>query len=221
MTAHPHPQEPRWRRLPEERPGQILAAALEVFGERGLGAARLEDIAKRAGLSKGTIYLYFPNKAALFQEVIRQTVIAEIEAGEREYGDPSRSATDALTSFMRSYWGFIRSPRFAPVFRLIHAEIHNFPDLARFYATEVVARGHRLIGGIIERGIAAGEFRRVDPIVAARMLSAPFVMHGLWCTHRECFTSVAKRTDDQVLEELMQFYLYAIRPCSAHGGDSK
>jgi hypothetical protein len=53
------------------------------------------------------------------------------------------------------------------------------------------------------------------------MLSAPFVMHGLWCTHRECFTSVAKRTDDQVLEELMQFYLYAIRPCSAHGGDSK
>src|SRR6478609_4648585 len=76
--------EPRWRRLPEERPKQILDAALEVFSERGLAAARLEDIAKRAGLSKGTIYLYFPNKEELFREVIRHTIIAQIERAERE-----------------------------------------------------------------------------------------------------------------------------------------
>jgi AcrR family transcriptional regulator len=220
MSASPL-QEPRWRRLPEERPRQILAAALEIFGERGLAAARLEDIAKRAGLSKGTIYLYFPNKEELFREVVRNTVVAQIEAGERAVAETNMSATDALTNFMRGYWTFIRSPEFAPVFRLIHAEIHNFPDLARFYAAEVVARGHRLIAGVIQRGIDSGEFRAIDPAVAARMLTAPFVMHGLWCTHRECFTSVAKKTDDQILEELMQFYLYAIRPCGAHGGDLK
>jgi AcrR family transcriptional regulator len=205
--------EPRWRRLPEERPEQILNAALIVFGEHGLAGARLEDIAKRAGLSKGTIYLYFPNKEALFREMVRHNVVSQLEEAERRFGAMSGSATEGLTDFMRSYWTFIRSSQFAPLFRLIHAEIHNFPDLARFYAEEVVTRGQRLIAAIITRGIENGEFRRVDPYVAARMLTAPFVMHGLWCTHRECFTSVAKKTDEQVLDELMQFYLHAIRPC--------
>ena len=79
-----------------------------------------------------------------------------------------------------------------------------------------MTRRHRLIAAIIARGVETGEFRDVDPSVAARMLTAPFVMHGLWCTHRECFSSVAAETDDEVLEELMQFYLYSIRPSTAH-----
>ncbi len=116
---------------------------------------------------------------------------------------------------MRRYWTYIRSSQFAPLFRLIYAEIHSFPDLARFYAEEVVSRGQRLIAAIIARGIDTGEFRRVDPLVAARMLTAPFVMHGLWCTHRECFASVATKSDEQILDELTQFYLHAIRPCDA------
>src|SRR4051812_24710326 len=82
----PEIAEPRWRRLPEERPRQILAAALSVFGERGLAAARLDDIAKRAGLSKGTIYLYFPNKEELFREMVRTTVISAIEEREQRLG---------------------------------------------------------------------------------------------------------------------------------------
>ena len=215
MSRHPQvisPAEPRWRRLPEERPEQILTAALVEFGERGLAGARLEDIAKRAGLSKGTIYLYFPNKEALFREMVRHTVVSKLEESERIFETMNASVTETLIAFMRRYWTFIRSSQFAPLFRLIHAEIHNFPDLARFYAEEVVMRGHRLIAGIISRGIESGEFRSVDPFVAARMLTAPFVMHGLWCTHRECFASVAKKTDEQVLDELMQFYLYAIQP---------
>jgi hypothetical protein len=113
---------------------------------------------------------------------------------------------------MRAYWTFIRSSQFAPLFRLIHAEIHNFPDLAQFYADEVVTRKNRLLAAILTRGMEAGEFRKLDPLVAARMLSAPFVMHGLWCTHREHFSSVAKKSDDEVLEELIQFYFHAIKP---------
>src|SRR5512146_1463401 len=210
MTASPTNQEPRWRRLPEERPRQIVEAAKEVFGEHGLAASRLDDIAKRAGLSKGTIYLYCPNKEELFREMVRQMVVSQIEQGEQELSAMNEYATDVLTQFLRSYWRFIRSPQFAPLFRLIHAEIHSFPDLARFYAEEVIARVHRLIASIITRGIESGEFRRLDPIVAARMITAPFVMHGLWCTHRECFTAVAKGTDEQVLDELMQFALHAI-----------
>src|SRR5262249_45023357 len=177
--------------LPEERPGQILNAALAVFGERGLAAARLEDVAKRAGLSKGTIYLYFPNKEELFREMVRYNVVSAIEEREQQVSAAPGTASDVLTQYLRSYWKFIRSDQFAPLFRLIHAELQNFPDLARFYAEEVVARSHRLLSTIITRGMESGEFRRADPYVAARMLTAPFVMHGVWCTHREYFASVA------------------------------
>lgn len=212
MAHATHQQEPRWRRLPEERPRQILAAALAVFGEHGLAASRLDDIAKRAGLSKGTIYLYFANKEELFRAVVQHTVIRKIEEGEELASSPTASAMEMLTGFTRRYWAFVRSGEFAPIFRLVHAEILDFPDLARFYADEVVARGHRLITSIIARGIETGEFRAIDPAVAARMLNAQFIMHGLWCTHPEYFQSVSKKSDEQVLDEMMQFYLYALRP---------
>src|SRR5512147_1503209 len=90
---------PRWRRLPEERPRQILDAALEVFGERGLAGARLDDIARRAGVSKGTIYLYFANKEELFREMIRGTLVETLVDGER-LPDEGPAETQ-LRAFMR------------------------------------------------------------------------------------------------------------------------
>jgi AcrR family transcriptional regulator len=188
-----------------------------VFGERGLAAARLEDVAKRAGLSKGTIYLYFPNKEELFREMVRHNVVSAIEEREQQINTASGTASDVLTQYLRSYWKFIRSDQFAPLFRLIHAELQNFPDLARFYAEEVVARSHRLLSTIIARGMESGEFRRADPNVAARMLTAPFVMHGVWCTHREYFASIALKSDEQVLEEMIEFSVHALKPREPEG----
>jgi AcrR family transcriptional regulator len=211
MTAHPNPNEPRWRRLPEERPRQILTAALAVFGEKGLAQARLEDIAKRAGVSKGTIYLYFPNKEELFREMVRDIVVGRLEAAERAVNEATGTATDILIVFMRNYWERIRSPEFGPLFRLVHAEIHNFPDLARFYGEEVVARNQRLVAGLIQRGIDSGEFRQTNPYTAASMLTASFAMHGLWCTHRDLFEQAAPAADEQTLAGLIDFYLHAIR----------
>lgn len=211
MAISSSSQEPRWRRLPEERPQQIIEAALTIFGERGLASARLEDIAKRAGLSKGTIYLYFPNKEELFREVVRHTIVAQIERAERELAAATtQSATETLEQFVHGYWRFLRSPKFAALFRLIHAELGNFPDLARFYASEVVERWRRLVTGILERGIRAGEFRDIDPEVAARMLSPMLLMHAMWCSHRDLFKATANRTDDQILDEVLAFYLHAI-----------
>ena len=202
--------QPRWRRQPEARPGQILDAALEVFAECGVAAARLEDIGKRAGVSKATIYLYFPNKEELFREVIRGTIVSAIESGERAVQEFEGSATESYVAHMRRYWGFIRSPKFAPIFRLVHAELSQYPDLARYYADEVVGRGHRLIASIVKRGIDQGEFREVDPLVAARMLSAPFVMHGIWCRHSEAFTWMSKKSEADVLDDLIDFNLASI-----------
>jgi AcrR family transcriptional regulator len=205
------PQEPRWRRLPEERPRQILEAALATFGEHGLACSRLDDIATRAGLSKGTIYLYFPNKEELFREVVRQTVIAQIECAERELADAAAlTATETLVQFIRSYWDFLRSPTFAALFRLVHAELGNFPDLARFYSVEVIERTLRLLATLLERGMANGEFRRMDPAVAARMIGPLLVMHAMWSNHKDIFTSTANKTDQQVLDEVLNFYLHAI-----------
>ena len=81
---------------------------------------------------------------------------------------------------MRRYWAFVRSPVFSTIYRLVLGELHQFPDLAKFYADEVVARGQRLLSGIIRRGVDAGEFREIDPMVAARMLVALTVMNGIW-----------------------------------------
>ena len=209
-------QEPRWRRLPEERPRQLIDAALEVFGEHGLAGARLEDIAKRAGVSKGTIYLYFPNKEALFREMVRQKVIEEIEAAEQRLTDGT--ATEQLRRFMLGYWTFLRSPAFATIYRLVHGELHHFPDLAKFYSREVIERGIKLVGEIIRRGTRNGEFRDIDPTVAARMLGSIMLSHAVWCSRRSFFLHVAEETDEQCVDNIIDFYLHALRPDQAGAG---
>jgi AcrR family transcriptional regulator len=209
-VAHPT-AEPRWRRLPEERPRQILDAAFAVFAERGLAAARLEDIARRAGVSKGTIYLYFPNKEELFREVVRSTVIAAIEWGEalvERHPDP----VDALEAWMDGYWAWLRSPVFPAMHRLVNSELHSFPDLAAFYALEVIERAQRLLSGMIGRVIDSGVFRRTDPLIAARMLSALFITHANWFHQRSHFVSLAAMPDDALLRQIREFFLHAMRP---------
>ena len=206
-------KSPKWRRRPEHRPQQIIAAALEAFGECGLAKATLDDIAKRAGVSKGTIYLYFPNKEELFREVVRQTAVAAIEEGERT--PPQGTPTEQLLAAMRGYWAFVRSPIFNTLHRLVLGELHQFPDLARFYAEEVVARGLKLLSGRIRRGIDAGEFRDVDPMVAARMLVAITVMNGIWLDERTGVPLLCHKNDEEVFRELAQFYLHSLTATSS------
>jgi AcrR family transcriptional regulator len=206
--------EPRWRRLPEERPKQILDAALAVFAERGLAAARLDDIAKLAGLSKGTIYLYFPNKEELFREVVRTSVVAFIARAEETF-EAQQDPMQSLLTWMDGYWGWLRSPVFPAMHRLMSSELTNFPDLAAFYNTEVIERAQRLVRGLLERGMDSGVFRRMDPLVAARMLSALFVTHGLWYHQRQCFKSIQQVPGDVMLGQIRDFFLNAMRPDAA------
>ena len=203
----------RRRRDPEARPAQILDAAFHEFGERGLAGARLDDIAKRAGVAKGTIYLYFPNKEALFREMVRATTIAALETAEQllDQGD-DESAESQLRRLSTGWWGFLRSDRFQVVQRLVLAELQHFPDLMQFYADEVVARGKRLTGGVIARGTARGEFRELPPETAARMLSALTMMHSIWCSRRQFFPTLANMSDEAICNEVLDFYLHALRP---------
>jgi TetR/AcrR family transcriptional regulator len=207
--ATDHRAGPRWRRLPEERPRQILDAALEVFGERGLAGARLDDIARRAGVSKGTIYLYFPNKEELFREVVRAVIIDRFRdvAANAGEGDP----VDELKRCLRAHWDFVRSPEFQTIYKLVTGELHNFPDLAEFYGREVIMPANRLIAGMIRRGIDKGEFRRVDPILAARFMSSTTITQSTWCARRHLFKLLTDVTDEQVFEGISDFFFHAIR----------
>ena len=213
MTTPVDPDSRQRRRSPEERPAQILEAAFAEFGERGLAGARLDDIARRAGIAKGTIYLYFPNKDALFCEMVRTSLVERIaEAEARAAAEQTGTATEQLRAFMHHWWAFLRTPTYTTIHRLVISEIRSVPELAEFYAREVIQRAHRLIGGIVQRGVEAGEFRPVDPPVAARMMSSMFTSQALWCRNRDVFKHLEfPGSDELVLEQLTDFVLHALR----------
>jgi len=129
------------------------------------------------GVTKGTIYLYFENKEALFKAVVRQTIVPVIAQGEALARSFTGSARDLLEQLVREYWRLVGETALAGIPKLMMAEAATFPELTRFYYDEVVARGHRLMAGVIERGIQNGEFRPVDVMLAAKLAMSP-LMHA-------------------------------------------
>lgn len=177
--ARPAKKATRWQRRKEARPGEIAQAALECFARRGFAAASLDEIAARAGVTKGTLYLYFPNKEALFKEVVRLALVPRIAAFE-EGVRASDSAARQLEELIRAWPAFVATPNLAVIPKLVVSEAGNFPDLARFYLTEVIDRARRLVLGILRRGMASGEFRRINANAAFFSVVAPLLLAVLW-----------------------------------------
>lgn len=208
--------DPKWRRLPEERPRQILLAAIEVFGENGIAGAKLEEIAARAGVSKGTIYLYFPSKEDLFREVVRQLLVPAIAAVERELVDGT--AAEQLERYLRLHWAHFDGPASAGWVRLVFTELHKHPDLAQFYFDEAIAKSNRVLGDVIRRGTARGEFRPLDPIVAISMIKAILLTHVLWSQAPMPQTLAAARPRAELIDDIVDFVLHALRPVAPTTG---
>lgn len=158
----PSAPPPRWHRRPSARPEEILTAAIEVFGEVGFARARLDEVARRAGISKGTLYLYFDSKEAIFRAMVRSRVISHVESGEALLERRDGSARLVLEQFIRVWWEAARQPEMAKIIRLVHSEIGNFPGLAQFFSDEVIARTRRLLKRIVDFGTAQGEFRNLS-----------------------------------------------------------
>lgn len=199
-------RQPKWRRNPAERPQQILRAALEVFGEAGVANTTLDEIADRAGVSKGTIYLYFPNKEELFRETVRQALaplVSNADSPPRAPASPTRQLLDTLSR----PWDFMTSPAGLTVRRLVNAEQWQFPELAELYDREVVAALAVRLVPILKHGVDIGEFRELDPRVAARMLTA-LVSHS-------ASSALRPGSSQAVLRELTEFYLQGIAPTEA------
>ncbi len=201
--------KPRWRRRKDARPEEIISAALEVFTDRGFAATKLEEVARRAGVTKGTIYLYFENKEALFKALIRQTIVPVIAQGEELAKSFTGSARDLFERLVREYWRLVGETSLVGIPKLMMAEANNFPELARFYYEEVVTRGHRLMAGVIERGINAGEFRPVNVMIAAKLAMSP-LMHAVIA--RKAFSACMPEGFDvgKYLDTHIDLYLHGI-----------
>jgi AcrR family transcriptional regulator len=172
----------RWQRRKDARPAEILDAALAVFAQKGFAATKLDDIAARAGITKGTIYLYFDSKQALFEALARQSVGAQIEQVTAQLATFPGSSADLLRFVLTTMGRFAMTSDRVVLPRLVLAEAANFPKLAEFWRREIIERGIGLLSGIIRRGIEGGEFRKIDPGHAARLCVAPILIILLWRT---------------------------------------
>jgi AcrR family transcriptional regulator len=174
-------QMPARRRRKAARPAELIEAAIEVFAEKGFAAARLDEVARRAGVSKGTAYLYFPNKEALFKAAVQEVVVTRLAMGERDVEEWQGTSVELLQRMLEHWAAVIRSPQ-GGLLKLIVAESSNFPELAAWYHQEVAERGHRLICAVLTRGIASGEFRPVDVEATAHVIACPMAFRAIW-TH--------------------------------------
>ena len=181
-AAPPRTDKARWRRRKDARPQEILEAALQVFAEKGFAAARMDDIAQRARVSKGTIYLYFESKEAVFRALIQETLakrVADLAALVRDHRD--RSPRCCASCCCGS--GISSRPAISSMLpKMVIAEAGNFPDLARIYREEVVERGLALFGGLLQTGMERGEFRKVPVQHAVRLCMAPLLLAAIWRT---------------------------------------
>ena len=134
------PHAPRWQRRKEARPAEILDAALEQFVARGFAATRLDDIAKRAGCTKGTIFLYFANKEELFKALVREYIVPRIQLAEQVVEQHEGPVRDLLEKVLRSRWEGLVNSQLSGLPKLMFSEAGNFPDLVRFYHEEVVTQ---------------------------------------------------------------------------------
>ena len=180
MSAAAKIIEPRWERRKDARPGELAAAALELFVERGFAATRLDDVAKRAGVSKGTLYLYFDSKEDLFKAVIREGYVAPIAEAEQLLEAWAGTSAELIREILLRWWVQVGATTQAGMTKLIIAEAGNFPELARFYHDEVIQRVHALFERAIQRGVERGEFRPVNLQYAGRLACSPMVMLMLW-----------------------------------------
>lgn len=171
---------PRWRRRKEARPAEILSAALQVFADKGFMATRLDEVAKAAGVSKGTLYLYFENKEALFKAVVNEFVLPRISQAEQEAEQYNGSVKDLMSNMIEQWWSKIGETDLCGIPKIIIAEAANFPELAQYYVDHVIKRVRRFVAQLIQLGIERGEFRQCDPDYVARTFITPLVFAAIW-----------------------------------------
>ena len=162
-------------RRKEARPGELLDAALDLFVEKGFAATRAEEVAARAGVSKGTLFLYFPSKEELFKAVVRENISGRFKEWNEEFETFEGTAAEMVRYCMKVWWERIGATRASGITKLMISEARNFPELAAFYQQEVIRPGTELIRRILKRGVDTGEFRDLDLDYTVFSVVAPMI----------------------------------------------
>src|SRR6185295_11060753 len=197
---------PKWRRRAEARPTEIIAAAYAVFAEKGYAAARLDDIAAQAGVSKGALYLYFENKQDIFEAVVRHAIAPNIDmirAMAEAYNGPLELLLRMMVMRVHDAMSF----HFGPVIKIVIGESRNFPELARIWHDRMVEPGLGILSGVIERAQQRGEMRPGDARSFCVTLLSPILAAVLV---RETFVPVGAKPFD--IPALMQQHLDTVLP---------
>jgi TetR/AcrR family transcriptional regulator len=167
-------------RRKDARPGELLAAALDLFVEKGYAATRVEEVAQHAGVSKGTLFLYFSSKEELFKAVVRENISGRFTEWNDEFDRFEGNTQDMLRYCLFSWWERIGSTKASGIPKLMMSEAQNFPELTRFYQHEVIQPGYTLIERILKRGVARGEFRPMDFTYSMYLVLAPMLFLAMW-----------------------------------------
>ena len=206
-------RRPRWERRKESRPAELIDAALELFVARGYDATRLEDIAARAGVSKGTLYLYFEGKEDLFKALVRQTIVPLIRSFGEGIARSQAPSDELLRDFFFGWWSKVGATKLSGVAKMIVAEARNFPDMARFFQREAITPAAQILATIIRRGISRGEFRPVDVEAAVNLWMAPIALKAIW-SHSigPCCDPKLTIDPERFLATHLEFVLCALAP---------
>ena len=167
-------------RRKEARPGELLEAALDLFVEKGFAATRVDEVAARAGVSKGTLFLYFPSKEELFKAVVRENIAGRFAEWNNELESFAGTTSEVLRYCYQVWWERIGCTKASGITKLMLSEAQNFPEIVQFYQQEVILPGQALIRRILERGVARGEFRPVNLDYAVYLVLAPMIFLMLW-----------------------------------------
>jgi TetR/AcrR family transcriptional regulator len=199
----------RRERRKEARPGELLDAALDLFVEKGFAATRSEEVAARAGVSKGTLFLYFPSKEELFKAVVRENMSGRFAEWQEEFETFEGTTADMVRYCLRVWWERIGATRASGITKLMISEARNFPELAAFYQQEVIRPGTDLVKRILRRGIDRGEFRAVDVDYAVFGLVAPMIFlimmkHSLGACAPQDYQLDPERYVETQIEVLLQ-----------------
>lgn len=187
-----------WTRRKRARPGEILEAALSIFAEKGFAATRMEDIALRAGVTKGTIYLYFPGKDELFKSLARETVGRTLTDVAKMLAGYNATPRQKLTRVLETINNFLHNNERAALPKIIIAESGNFPELAAFWRQEVIGKAMGILQHVYDEGVAAGEFRPLPSPQVLHLLVAPLILDVIW---RTTFSPPQGDADNQTMIE--------------------
>lgn len=185
-TLPPSPRRPSRRKV--ARPGELLAAALDLFVEKGFAATRVEAVARHAGVSKGTLFIYFPSKEELFKAVVRENISGRFVEWRAEFERYEGSTANLLRYCLNSWWKRIGSTQASGITKLMMSEARNFPELAEFYRQEVIQPGNELIQQVLQRGVDRGEFRPMDMRYGVYIVLAPILFLAMWKHSLGCQT---------------------------------